>query len=66
MILSQGVGMNLEQMNWELAIAYLDDCIKALHECIEKLDKAGDNIKEFKGYVVKGEGGYDRTNQTAD
>uniref|UniRef100_A0A6H1ZR99 Uncharacterized protein n=1 Tax=viral metagenome TaxID=1070528 RepID=A0A6H1ZR99_9ZZZZ len=40
--------LNLEQMNWELAIAYLDDCIRDLHECIEKLDKALGNVKELK------------------
>jgi len=39
---------DLVELNLELAIAYLDDCIRDLHECIEKLDKALGNVKELK------------------
>ena len=40
--------MNLEQLNWELAIAYLDDCIRELQECQEKLREASKLIREAK------------------
>ena len=39
---------DLVELNLELAIAYLDDCIRDLHECVEKLDKALGNVKDMK------------------
>ena len=35
-------------LNWELCIAYLDDCIRELQECREKQDRALENIEEAK------------------
>ena len=38
-------------MNWELAIAYLDDAIGNLAECIEELAKAQVNLEEIRGIL---------------
>jgi len=42
----------LAQMNWELCIAYLDDCIRELQEVRIKLEKAlelKDEISQVSG-----------------
>ena len=39
--------LSLEQLNWELALAYLDDTIRYLQEYQEKLEKASCNLKEL-------------------
>jgi len=40
--------LNLETLNWELCLAYLDDCIKDLQECQERLGMASKNLDEIK------------------
>jgi len=40
--------LNLEQMNWELCIANLDDAIKYLQECRERLEKALHNSQQLR------------------
>ena len=39
---------SLTTLNWELCLAYLDDAIRCLHECIEYLNKALGNLREIK------------------
>ena len=39
--------LSLEQLNWELALAYLDDTIRYLQEYQERLEKASCNLKEL-------------------
>ena len=41
--------LTLEQMNWEICIAHLDDSVKYLQECIDEFDKAMRNLRELKG-----------------
>jgi hypothetical protein len=41
--------LTLEQMNWEICMANLQDAIDNLHECRIKLEKALGNISEM-GY----------------
>ena len=38
----------LAELNWELCIAWLDDCIIYLQECREHLDKALGNVEELR------------------
>jgi hypothetical protein len=40
--------LTLEQMNWEICQANLDDAIKHLQECRENLEKALKNIGELR------------------
>ena len=42
---------DLEQMNWELAIAWLNTCIEELEVCVEMLDKAKKDIKDLRDKV---------------
>lgn len=42
--------LTLEQMNWEICLADLDDAIKYLRGCREKLEKALQNIGELREY----------------
>ena len=46
--------LTLEQMNWELAEAALDDAIKHLQECQIRLDKAMGNLKELTDKLTGG------------
>jgi len=39
---------NLVTLNWELAIAWLDDAIAELEKCTEHLNKLEGNVSEFK------------------
>jgi len=41
--------MTLAQLNWGLAIADLDDAIKYLHDCNERLRDALVNVAELRG-----------------
>jgi len=45
--------LTLEQLNWELAMANLDDAIKALQESRIALEKALVNISELKHICSK-------------
>ena len=40
--------LTIAQLNWELAMADLDDSIKYLQECRVELDKAMKNLAEFR------------------
>jgi len=40
--------LTLEQMNWEICQADLDDAIKHLQECRERLEKMLKNIDELR------------------
>jgi len=40
--------LTLEQKNWEICQANLNDAIKHLQECREQLEKALKNIKELR------------------
>jgi len=43
--------LNLETLNWELCLAYLDDCIKDLQGCQERLGMALGNLDEIKEFT---------------
>ena len=47
--------LSLEQLNWELALAYLDDTIRYLQEYQERLEKASCNLKELEETIQEGE-----------
>ena len=40
--------LTLEQMNWELSMVSLEDAIRHLQECRERLEKALGNIGELR------------------
>jgi len=40
--------LTLEQLNWELAIAWLDTCLAELHEVICRLEASLENVKEAR------------------
>jgi len=40
--------LTLEKSNWELCLAYLDDCIKDLQECQDRLKRTQENLGEIK------------------
>ena len=40
--------LTLEQMNWEICMANLNDAIKYLQECRENLEKVLKNIWELR------------------
>jgi len=42
------IDLTLEQMNWELCIAYLDDAIRELEDCQRKLREVGDNLEDIE------------------
>jgi len=42
------VDLSLEQLNWELACAWLDDCIVALDDCIRCLEAALDDMNAIR------------------
>jgi len=39
---------SLEQLNWELCVAYLDTTIRESQECQIKLSQAEKNVKDVK------------------
>ena len=40
--------LTLEQLNWEIAEAELDDAVKHLKECRERLEDVLSNLQELK------------------
>jgi len=40
-----------EQLNWELAMAYLDEAIAELEECCQRIEKASGNLQELKEVI---------------
>lgn len=41
-------GLTLEQLNWEIVIADLSDCIGYLEETLNHLDRALGNVEELR------------------
>jgi len=44
--------LTLEQINWEIAEADLNDAIKHLQECRERLEQAMSNLKELTDKLI--------------
>ena len=42
--------LTLEQMNWEIAVADLQDAITCLVECREALEEALDKLRKWREY----------------
>ena len=40
--------MNLEELNWEICMDYLDDAVEELIECRCKLNEALDTLHQLK------------------
>jgi len=39
---------DLVELNWELCIAYLDDALRELHECIARLEQAKEKVDDLE------------------
>ena len=42
--------LTLEQMNWEICMANLNDAVRYLEECRERLERSLKNIGDLKNY----------------